>query len=74
MVVIPESHFSIHTWCEYGYCALDIFSCGTEIKSEKALYFLKEKFNASSISVTEVKRGILNYPIKIPYKPEVSEK
>ena len=32
VVVISESHFSIHTWPEYGYCALDIFTCGTEIK------------------------------------------
>jgi len=71
VVVISESHFSIHTWPEYGYCALDIFTCGTEIESEKALDFLEAEFEADSISVTEVKRGILNYPVKLIHKPEV---
>jgi len=74
VVVISESHFSIHTWPEYGYCALDIFTCGTEIKSEKALDFLKEELGAGSISVTEVKRGILDFPVKLLHKPEVCEK
>lgn len=74
VVVISESYFSIHTWPEYGYCALDILTCGTEIKSEKALDFLKEELGAGSISVTEVKRGILDFPVKLLHKPEVSEK
>jgi len=73
VVVISESHFSIHTWPEYGYCALDIFTCGTDIESEKALDFLKAEFESASISVTEVKRGILNYPVKLLHKPEVSK-
>jgi len=74
IVVISESHFSIHTWPEYGYCALDIFTCGTEIKSEKALGFLKKELEVGSISVTEVKRGILDFPVKLLHKPEVLEK
>lgn len=74
VVVISESHFSIHTWPEYGYCALDIFTCGTEIKSEKALDFLKKELGAGSISVTEVKRGILDFPVKLLHKPEVCKK
>jgi len=32
VVVIAESHLSIHTWPEYGYAAVDIFTCGTEIQ------------------------------------------
>src|SRR5690625_2794936 len=27
-VVIAESHVAIHTWPEYGYAAVDIFTCG----------------------------------------------
>lgn len=71
VIVIAESHFSIHTWPEYGYCAVDIFTCGDTIDSHKALMFMKEAFKAKSISVVETKRGILNLPVeKIKYKPE----
>ena len=36
MVVIAESHLSIHTWPEYGYAAVDVFTCGDLIKPEVA--------------------------------------
>lgn len=28
MVILAESHISVHTWPEKGYAALDIFMCG----------------------------------------------
>lgn len=69
IIVIAESHFSIHTWPEYGYCALDIFTCGDTIQGEKALKFLKKEFKAKNISVIETKRGLLNLPVhKIKHK------
>ncbi len=43
IAVITTSHFSIHTWPEYEYAAVDIFSCDGELpdtvaeKLEKAL-------------------------------------
>ena len=65
VVVISESHFSIHTWPEYGYCALDIFTCGDEIKSDLALEYLKRELEVGNISMIEVKRGILDFPVKL---------
>jgi S-adenosylmethionine decarboxylase len=62
VVVIAESHFSIHTWPEYGYCALDIFTCGDIIDSDASLQFLKNEFQAENISVMEIKRGTLDIP------------
>jgi len=69
VIVIEESHFSVHTWPEYGYCALDIFTCGSEIDHMSALQYLKETFSAKSISVNEIKRGMLDLPIKLLHKP-----
>ena len=70
VIVIAESHFSIHTWPEYGYCALDIFTCGETIDNETALKFMKKGFGAKTISVVETKRGILDLPLeKIKHKP-----
>jgi S-adenosylmethionine decarboxylase proenzyme len=31
VVVIAESHLSVHTWPEYGYAAVDVFTCGTTV-------------------------------------------
>ncbi|TGN19641.1 adenosylmethionine decarboxylase [Leptospira idonii] len=69
-VVISESHFTIHTWPEYGYAAIDVFTCGDLIDNNKALLYMKEKFAAKSISVVEMKRGLLNLPVEqIRVKP-----
>ena len=69
MVVIAESHLSIHTWPEYGYAAVDIFTCGDIIKPEVAAQFLIEKFGCKNPSVVEMKRGILSHSgEKLPYK------
>ena len=71
IVVIAESHFSIHTWPEYGYCAIDVFTCGEEIKNEPAVEYLRRNFRSDHFSVMEIKRGILDLPnSEIKYKPE----
>ena len=59
VVIIAESHLSIHTWPEYGYAAIDIFTCGTSVEPEKAAEFLIEKLGAKGHSLTEIKRGFL---------------
>ena len=32
VIVIAESHVTIHTWPEHGYAAVDVFSCGISLK------------------------------------------
>jgi S-adenosylmethionine decarboxylase len=70
VVVIAESHFTIHTWPEYGYCALDIFTCGEQIDPDLSLQFLKTRFKAGNMSVMEIKRGTLDIPSQeLRHKP-----
>jgi S-adenosylmethionine decarboxylase len=69
MVVVSESHFAIHTWPEYGYCALDIFTCGDLINNQIALDHLKQKFRSTNISVVEMKRGLLDLGVELRHKP-----
>ena len=59
VVVIAESHLSIHTWPEYGYAAVDIFTCGTSVEPRKAAEVLIEKLGAKSHSLMEIPRGVL---------------
>lgn len=58
VVVIAESHISIHTWPEYGYAALDFFTCGEAVDPYKAYDFMREKLESSDAQLSEVKRGI----------------
>ena len=64
VVVIAESHLSIHTWPEYRYAAVDIFSCGDVLQPEVAANYLVEQFGAERTSVVEMQRGMfLNSPV-----------
>lgn len=59
VVVIAESHISIHTWPEYGYAAADVFTCGTTVKPEIAAEVLIEKLGSRNHTLTEIQRGVL---------------
>lgn len=62
MVIISESHLSIHTWPEYGYAAVDVFTCGEVIDPTRAHNTLREAFESTSDSVVELKRGLMDVP------------
>lgn len=57
VIVIEESHISIHTWPEHGFAAIDFFYCSDEVEPEKAIEVLKEAFKPSRISRIEFMRG-----------------
>ncbi len=59
VVVISTSHLSIHTWPEYRYAAVDIFSCEDVVQPQAAIDHLTQVFGAERISVVELQRGIL---------------
>lgn len=71
VVVIAESHLAIHTWPEYGYAAVDLFTCGEEIDPEIAFEHLRRALEAGNFYMMELKRGILEVAQgqKLPYKP-----
>lgn len=56
-VVIQESHYTIHTWPEHGYAAVDLFYCGGTIDVHKAVDVLMERFNPGRIKFLVVRRG-----------------
>ncbi len=58
VVVLAESHMSIHTWPERGYAALDVFVCGT-CDPYKAIPVLRRAFRPENVQVTEHKRGLV---------------
>ncbi len=57
VVVIQESHLAIHTWPEYGYAAVDLFTCGNSVDPWISYRFLKEALKADYSSAIEMNRG-----------------
>jgi len=75
VVVIAESHVAIHTWPEYNYAAVDIFTCGDTIDPWIIQENLKEYFESRNVSSMEMKRGLFKVPEgqRLLFKPTASE-
>lgn len=58
VVLLAESHLSLHTWPQWNYVAIDIFTCGEKAYPQKALEYLKKKFKPKKVKIQEIKRGI----------------
>jgi S-adenosylmethionine decarboxylase len=56
MIIIAESHLSIHTWPEYCYAAVDIFACGT-IDVNAAANCLAKRLKSTRCKKRRLKRG-----------------
>jgi S-adenosylmethionine decarboxylase len=57
VIVIEESHFSVHTWPECGYVAVDFYTCG-QCVPERADQVLRAGFRAERAEVLLVRRGL----------------
>jgi S-adenosylmethionine decarboxylase proenzyme len=58
VVVIAESHISVHTWPENGFVAIDIFTCG-EMQPQVAVDIMRKDFRAKEATVKVLVRGQL---------------
>jgi S-adenosylmethionine decarboxylase proenzyme len=72
VVVIEESHLSIHTWPEYGYAAVDFFTCG-ECVPERAYEVLKTGLKATRSEKMLIHRGHLPEPPTMRVDNHVTE-
>jgi len=57
IVIISESHLALHTWPEYQYAALDVFTCGQSADPWKALKVIIDKLEAKNTSIVKLERG-----------------
>lgn len=58
-IVIEESHINIHTWPEYDFAAIDIFTCNLEMNVQVACDYLKEILEAKKEVMNSHDRGNL---------------
>ena len=58
VILIAESHLSIHTWPEHGYAGADIFTCGTRVQPEKAAEVIIQRMKPRTHSIMLLYRGM----------------
>jgi len=73
VITIAESHVSIHTWPEYNYAAVDIFTCGDTVKPGIIQDALEHQLEAQRTSSMQLQRGLFSDSDKsekdLPFKP-----
>lgn len=57
VVLLAESHISIHTWPEYGFAATDIFMCG-QAQPQRALELIRQALQPASCEIQTIRRGL----------------
>lgn len=60
VIIIKESHLTIHTWPEYKYAAVDLFTCGDTLDLRSAMQYLEEKLGCKKMEYNDISRGLLN--------------
>jgi S-adenosylmethionine decarboxylase len=58
VLVLAESHISIHTWPEREYAAIDVFMCGV-CDPYKTIPAIKRAFEPASVQIVESRRGVM---------------
>ena len=59
VVVITESHVTIHTWPEHGYAAVDILSCSPSLDHGVITANLGKSLGARKTKTKAFKRGVI---------------
>lgn len=57
LILLAESHISIHTWPEYDYVAVDAFTCGKNMDPMAAVKYLEEVLRPKKTKHKQITRG-----------------
>lgn len=63
-LLLAESHASLHAWPEYGYCAIDLFTCNLEMDIRPLVIKLQNLFGSGQCSVRTIDRMADVSPVK----------
>lgn len=64
VVIISESHLTIHSFPEHGYASIDVFTCGDRIDPATASEYIAEGLDAKVREEVKLERGM--GPIRVP--------
>lgn len=58
VVIISESHLTIHSFPEHGYASVDVYTCGDRIDPNVACDYITKWLGATRLEAIEVPRGL----------------
>lgn len=59
VVLLAESHISIHTWPEHGLATVDVYTCGDPSKAYKAMDYITSTLEPTRIDKQVHERGLV---------------
>lgn len=57
VAIVLESHITIHTWPEYNFATVDVYSCGAHTDPYKAFMYVVNELKAKKYTVNEADRS-----------------
>jgi S-adenosylmethionine decarboxylase proenzyme len=57
VAMIAESHITIHTWPEYSFIAVDIYSTNKDADIDQVAQVMKNAFSPRHVNQVEIRRG-----------------
>jgi S-adenosylmethionine decarboxylase proenzyme len=72
VIVISESHVTIHTWPEHGYAAADVFTCGGSFSHSAFSTMMREGLKATRVEAKTIERGQLPFAAEAAFAPSSS--
>ncbi len=58
VAIVLESHITIHTWPEYGFATVDVYSCGKHTDPEKAFDYIAAALKAGRVEKKVAMRNL----------------
>jgi S-adenosylmethionine decarboxylase len=71
LVLLSESHLSIHTYPERGFAALDCYTCGEAVDPQIAIDFMIEVLKPKKVYAKKLVRGVGEMTVEEPKLKEM---
>ena len=66
LVLLSESHLSIHTYPEKGFAAIDCYTCGETVDPQTAIDYLVSVLKPESLHAKKLIRGLGELQVETP--------
>lgn len=66
LVMLSESHLSVHTYPERGFAAIDCYTCGETVDPQLAIDFMVSVLNPTHAHAKKLVRGIGEMKVETP--------